>query len=152
MDPLPERSLAHHLLLFLPHIFRRFLKETEGDRVNMQRLFFLALLSREPNRSMTFYSDIMALPKSNITVLVDRLVKDEYVTREADEKDRRLTILRLTEKGTGFLRASLASFERCLTEKLRDFTPEEQQALNRDIIEIMDILNRHSKAQTKQIS
>jgi MarR family transcriptional regulator, organic hydroperoxide resistance regulator len=49
--------------------------------------------------SMSELSDKMNLNTSTMTRILDNLVRDRYVSREKEESDRRIVVIRLTEKG-----------------------------------------------------
>lgn len=49
--------------------------------------------------SMNELSDIMNLDTSTMTRIVDKLVRDNLIARDKDEKDRRVVVVSLTYKG-----------------------------------------------------
>lgn len=56
--------------------------------------------------SMSDLSKILYVTKPNITVLIDKLVKLDYVERVNSSNDRRVYLIRLTDKGEKFIKES----------------------------------------------
>lgn len=56
--------------------------------------------------SMSDLSEILYVTKPNITVLIDKLVKLDYVERLNSSNDRRVYLIRLTDKGEKFIKGS----------------------------------------------
>ncbi len=64
--------------------------------------------------------------KSTLTVLVRKLEALDYVRREPDEKDNRVTILHLTEKGVAF-RSLFEKISKELCRKIWGDAPDEER-------------------------
>lgn len=69
--------------------------------VTFSRFEVLALLyfASENELPMGKIGDRLQVHPTSVTSLVGRLVDDELVTRRSDERDRRLTLVRLTKRG-----------------------------------------------------
>ncbi len=63
------------------------------------QFYILYLLSLNNGTKSTELAEQLEVKPSAITVMIDRLIKNEYVMRERDEKDRRIVKLDLTSKG-----------------------------------------------------
>ncbi len=74
--------------------------------------------------------DQMLDARSDITRIVDRLIKEELVTREACHKDRRKVNIMLTEEGCRLLER-LDSLNDEMDGILKDLSEEELGSLNR---------------------
>ena len=76
------------------------------------------------------------LHQSHVTVtgLVQRLVQKGFVTAQVDETDRRCRLLTLTPKATGTLEAIHSHLKRTEEQLLQDFTPEEQELLQKLLV------------------
>lgn len=61
--------------------------------------FILRLLATKEEWTVTELADAMGVKPSAITAMVDRMVKCEFVLRGRDEADRRLVIVRLSDRG-----------------------------------------------------
>ncbi|MGM0828576.1 MAG: MarR family winged helix-turn-helix transcriptional regulator [Bacillota bacterium] len=63
------------------------------------QFYILYLLSESEGTKSTELADRLDVKPSAITVMIDRLLKNDFVTRERDEKDRRIVKLDLTAAG-----------------------------------------------------
>lgn len=59
----------------------------------------MMILKERGSMSMTEIGKCLYMPKPNVTALVDKLIADNLVERIADEKDRRIILIRATKKG-----------------------------------------------------
>ena len=74
----------------------------------------------------------------DITRLVDRMIKRGLVDRERDEKDRRVVITRITQKGLDLLAEIDRPIEEFNVRRLRHLGPERVKTL----IELLDLVRR----------
>lgn len=89
---------------------------TEFD-VTLPRFDVMAQLHREPNGlRLGDLSRRMMVTNGNITGLIDRLVQEGLVMREADPNDRRATTVRLTRAGTTMFRLMASAHEAWIHE------------------------------------
>jgi DNA-binding MarR family transcriptional regulator len=70
-----------------------------GLSLTKGQLRILFLLSSEPQMSPGAVAAALGVPKANVTDIIQRLVKQELVSRTENVSDRRSHTLRLTEKG-----------------------------------------------------
>lgn len=61
--------------------------------------YCLLELAKYDGLTMNEISDKMNLNTSTMTRIVDKLVRDKFITRERYEQDRRVVVVKLTEKG-----------------------------------------------------
>lgn len=61
------------------------------------------LLDKFPVMTMSDFSDRLGLPKPRVTLIIDKLVKEDIVKREFDENDRRIINIAITENGKHIL-------------------------------------------------
>lgn len=71
----------------------------------------------------------LAITPPSATVLIDHLVKEEYVARNSDKSDRRAVHLVLTKKGEAVLRKSQAEHCKIFTKLLKKLSFREQSEL-----------------------
>jgi DNA-binding MarR family transcriptional regulator len=81
--------------------------------------------------SMSDLSWILHVTKPNITVLVDKLAKLDYVERVHDSKDRRVILIRLTDKG-------------------EDFIGKSSEELIKSVVQLLDYLDKEDLELVKQ--
>ncbi|MGD0794544.1 MAG: MarR family transcriptional regulator [Dehalococcoidales bacterium] len=111
--------------------------------LQVKSLFFIT------NHGSTNFKKLAATLKvtpSNLTGVIDRLVEQGLVSRTENPEDRRMMLLKATEKGeslVGELRERRMSY---LTEALTDLTPGELTAIKRGL----SLLVRAAEAQNKE--
>jgi MarR family transcriptional regulator, organic hydroperoxide resistance regulator len=76
-------------------------------------------------------SSKMFLACSTTTDLVDRMEKNELVTRVKDEKDRRVVQIHLLPKGKNIINEVIRKRQEYLSNKLEGFTKEDVEALQK---------------------
>lgn len=74
------------------------------SQLTLQQIQILTLMA-ESDMTMTAIGSILNIAKSNVTPILDKLVELELVERVRSEKDRRVTLLRLREKGREYVSA-----------------------------------------------
>ena len=80
------------------------------------------------------------MPKPHVTVIVDRLIEEEYVERQHDPKDRRIVNISLTAKGLADLEELKEELVINLKSKLIMLCEEELEALSNASQQMKDIL------------
>ena len=63
------------------------------------QFFILYILSTSEGTKSTELAEKLEVKPSAITVMIDRLLKNHFVSRQRDEKDRRIVKLELTSEG-----------------------------------------------------
>ena len=110
--------------LFFKHYFqppRKIFEEKNLSHWDMHLLMFLLDNGRS---TMTEIANMMLTPKSNVTAIINRLIKEEWVERISDPSDRRVIYIDITRNGKAVLKKGreeiLASFR-----KMTENHPEE---------------------------
>ncbi len=70
------------------------------------QLFVLGKLSEHPNIRLSDLADLMYIGNPTMSGVIDRMVRDGYVSRERAETDRRAMTLNLTDKGRELRKAA----------------------------------------------
>jgi MarR family transcriptional regulator, organic hydroperoxide resistance regulator len=104
---------------------------------------FIALQWLLENGDLTIgdLSNKMFLACSTTTDLVDRMEKNELVTRVRGEKDRRVVQIHLLPKGKNIISEVIKKRQRYLDDKLAGFSSEEIESLQKS----MQQLYKHMK-------
>jgi DNA-binding MarR family transcriptional regulator len=84
-------------------ILRKVLKSEKKYRLSITSLEVLEDLKDGEPKMMTDISSGLLMHVSNLTPVIDRLVKNALVTREIVEEDRRIVHIQLTESGAMLL-------------------------------------------------
>lgn len=96
--------------------------------------------------SLTMLSRMLMVSNGNVTGIIDRLALDGCVTRIADSKDRRTTLVQLTPEGARRFEAMAAAHEKWVAELLRSFTAAQAE----ELIELLDHGRLHAAAFSKK--
>jgi MarR family 2-MHQ and catechol resistance regulon transcriptional repressor len=103
VDEVPEDRLAVLLFVQLHHTVDLVIKTVERDLakhgLSVARYAILRMMHGRDPVQLSWLADRHFSRRSNITAMVDRLVRDGLVERIPDEVDRRVTRVRLTELG-----------------------------------------------------
>jgi DNA-binding MarR family transcriptional regulator len=136
--------------LFIENIKKLFFPEEwiELDlKFSKFELFSMLLLDKRKEITMTELVEYINTPMSTATGIVDRLVKNGYIKRDRSEADRRIVVLRLTEKGTQLMERLKSMIYEYIGMIVGDLTEEEKQYMTRIILKIMN--NIQNKLDTK---
>ncbi len=107
-----------------------------------QQFGLLHMVCIRQGKTMSYYSEKMQLPKSNISILADRLIKGGYLIRETDPEDRRVINLRVTKKGKDLFSTQKNQIKREMIKPLEDLQEEDILRLNTLIIEMKSIFDK----------
>ncbi|MDO8886832.1 MarR family transcriptional regulator [Candidatus Oleimmundimicrobium sp.] len=103
MDRKRAEIYAKKLDTFLTNIFHGFrgkekILATEAG-LTMPQFFVMMIVDAKGSRKMSELAELLSLNFGTATGIVDRLVRDGYLKRQRDEKDRRVVRVYLTDKG-----------------------------------------------------
>lgn len=102
--------------------------------VTLPRFDVMAQLHREPNGlRLGDLSRRMMVTNGNITGLIDRLVEEGLVVREADPDDRRAITVRLTRAGSTMFRMMASAHEAWIHELFGGLRPKALERLLDDL-------------------
>jgi DNA-binding MarR family transcriptional regulator len=88
-----------------------------------------ALARAESGMTMTELSRKLMVSNGNVTGIIDRLVNDKLVLRQAPAEDRRSFVVRLTPKGAAQFAVVARAHEEWVNRLLADFGSEETERL-----------------------
>lgn len=88
-----------------------------------------ALARKSAGMTMTELSRFLMVSNGNVTGIIDRLVADKLVLRQAPAEDRRAIVVRLTPKGTAQFAKIAKAHEGWVDALLADFDNAESEAM-----------------------
>lgn len=96
-DPIDRflRAYARAAIVLAPH----HLSEWDSRGLTMPQLRILFMLTVKDGATPGYLAERMRVTPSTITGLTDRLVRQDFIRRDEDPKDRRLVRLHITESG-----------------------------------------------------
>ncbi|NTW71074.1 MAG: MarR family transcriptional regulator [Eubacteriaceae bacterium] len=135
-------ELSKNLLMLLPAMFKKLMKEMPEMEIPKQQLGLLFRIHEENGRTMSTYSDKMCIPKSNLTILADKLIQEGLIVRENDSEDRRVVNLKITEKGQEFVDLHMNIVKSELLKRFEVLDDDDVTKLNTLIIEMKNIFDK----------
>ena len=137
-----REELAKNFMRLGPTLFKKIsLRPPEMD-VSMQQLGLLFLIQSENGKPMKYYGERMMISRPNLTVMADRLIAEGLVERGEDPEDRRVVILRITEKGAARLAQHQEQAIKVLSNRFEAFEDRDVERLNQLFTEISLIFDR----------
>lgn len=97
-----------------------------------------ALARAESGMTMTELSRKLMVSNGNVTGIIDRLVSEKLVLRQAPAQDRRSFVVRLTPKGAAQFAVVAKEHEDWVNKLLQDFGSEETEQLIEEFEELAD--------------
>ena len=99
----------------------------------------LRILAGE-NRPMQIYevAERMIAPKTDISRLIERLVKTELISRERCDEDGRVVWVKLTSKGKAILKKLAKPVDKLHASQFKSLTKKELETLNRLLFKARD--------------
>jgi DNA-binding MarR family transcriptional regulator len=74
-------------------------------------------------------AEAVGVTRATMTGLIDTLMRDGYVTREPDAKDRRMVTVTLTEAGIDLIRSILPTYFNRMAELMMPLSESERQTM-----------------------
>ncbi|MBL7070461.1 MAG: winged helix DNA-binding protein [Candidatus Omnitrophica bacterium] len=81
-------------------MIRRQIDEIHKDKITFQQLLILEFIERAGQLKMSEIAGFMDVSTAAVTGIVERLVREKYVERVYDKRDRRVIRIRITPKGS----------------------------------------------------
>jgi MarR family transcriptional regulator, organic hydroperoxide resistance regulator len=95
------------------------------------QFYILHLLHEHGKMTVTELAEKLEVKPSAVTVMIERLHKNQFVTRERDENDRRVVVMELTEQGKDVLNQACDKRKEVLKRYLSYLNTDEIQSLVR---------------------
>jgi DNA-binding MarR family transcriptional regulator len=112
-----------------------------GQGLTVPRATLLgALATMDEPVGMSELAEFLAMSPRNMTVLVDGLEKQGLVDRVPHRRDRRVTVVAMTEAGRQLARTALGPSQVATAKLFHDLTPHDQAELLRLLRQLLDSL------------
>ncbi len=105
------------------------LKDRGITDLSMNEMHTIEAIGYEGSKTMSETAEILKITLGTLTTSVNRLVKKGYVQRLQDEKDRRIVLIKLTEKGQNAYKTHEDFHMEMVEKMLVDLNLEEDKAL-----------------------
>ncbi|MFD0713918.1 MarR family winged helix-turn-helix transcriptional regulator [Paenibacillus sp. GCM10027626] len=100
-------------------------------RLTGPQCYILNIIAGEERATASLLSEKMQVKPSAITVMVDRLVQNEFVIRLPDPQDRRVTLLQLTDNGKQSIAEVKLRYREILAQLITELDHNEQEVFIR---------------------
>ncbi|RKD21839.1 MarR family transcriptional regulator [Ammoniphilus oxalaticus] len=117
-------KLEQAFVTFMRHLGPKLSEDAESGLTGAQ-FYILHLLSQKEKFRVTEIANKMCVKTSAVTVMVERLHKNDWVARSRDEKDRRVVWIGLTDSGKEVLANAQKRRFKILAEYLQHLDPNE---------------------------
>ena len=102
--------------------------------ITLPQFDVMAALERKPDgMKMSELSRFLMVSNGNVTGIIDRLVDEKLVVRQAPKDDRRAIVVRLTAQGSAKFSAMAKAHERWVNRLVADFDAAEAAAVIRHL-------------------
>lgn len=120
-------------------------------KFSKSELFTLLLADRKTEVTMSELSEYIHAPMSTSTGIVDRLVRNQYLTRGRSEEDRRIVTIRLTPEGEAFIGKLKQYWLNIASTVLNNLTAEEKLVINKIVSHLSELVNDGAFADTVKL-
>lgn len=137
-----KEKLAENLLAVIPLMHKKLMKDFSTIGIPKQQLWLLFHINNEDGKLMSYYSEKMMIPKSNLTLIANKLIEEGLIEREFNKNDRRIIILRITEQGRKYLAEHRDKVKQNMIIKLDLFDEADIKKLNKLMEETREIFDK----------
>ena len=133
--------IAENLLAIHPLLYKSISKPLKNkSSITPGGMFVMGILKRNGMLSMSDIGNYLSMPKPHVTVIIDRLIEEEYVLRQNDPNDRRVVNILLTDKGISEFEELKEALSLNLKSKLVLLSEEELEQLSKASQQMKEIL------------
>ena len=131
-----EMTMAFKTKFFNPHLLSK-LCEVPPSQIRV--LFYL---KGHGENTMSTLAHNLHISRPNLTPIIDKLLEDGYVERNANTKDRRILLISLSEKGWKFLEEMNKMVIENFKERIKSLSDEEIVVLNESAKNFLEIMKK----------
>jgi DNA-binding MarR family transcriptional regulator len=136
------------------HLIRRlqqiavalFVMECEAFDLTPIQYASLTAIRDVPDLDATRLSSLVALDRATLAKVIERLEAKGWILRASSPLDRRIKLLRITQKGRNVLTAAEPAVRRCQRRILAPLAEEDRQSFMRMLERLVELNNDYSRA------
>ena len=113
-----------------------------GEDISVPHFEIMKLLEESGTQHIAEIGEKLLIPKSQMTPLIDKLVGLDMVERQADDGDRRIINIALTDKGKAVVKEDYRVLRVNFRAKLSHLSDDELKELTLSLRKLRDILSR----------
>jgi len=138
------------IIELLPLVNKKFLREDElfkSEKLFPSHIQILLALSKNKQMTMTEISKQINVINSNLTPLVDKLIKEGYLKRQTSKKDRRVVYISITAQGKQFIVQHKKYVVELLTDRFNRLDAAQLEALEGHLAGLLSLIEFAIKPQ-----
>ncbi len=143
-----EREIKKLLNQVLKDLFYKILRlqernvsQSSGSAVSRTEMHILEAVQDEPDATLTHIADTMGITKPTVSVSVARLTEKGLLKKAVSEKDKRKSILKLTEAGEICCHKHRQFHDMMIEGLVRDFKIEEYPYVLKSLQALLDFFS-----------
>jgi DNA-binding MarR family transcriptional regulator len=131
MDKERTEKMLDDFLVYFPVFYQKVIssKDFHSKPTSPSYYQILGVLEHNESLPISVIGDILFISRPNMTSHIDKLFNDGMVERIPDEKDRRITRIKITPEGRKFIKKSRVHVEKNILENLSSLNSEEFEEL-----------------------
>ncbi len=137
-----RQLLADQLMQFAPIMMKKLFRDLHAEGLSMHQMQLMNCIRKFGTQPMRFYGEKLMISKPNLSVLVNKLLCEGYLSRSTAETDRRIMNLALTVAGEKHIEEQRQELRVKMTEKLSAFNDDEVTRLLKAIGELTLLFNK----------
>lgn len=149
MPDLTLSEFADRIEEVVPAVMRGFARmqgnELFKGKITLPQFFILSHLYRHGESKMSELAKVTDVSTAAITGIVDRLVRDGYITRLYDSNDRRVINIKLTGKGSELVKRISHQRKQVTSEVFGRISKEERDSYLSIMLHIRDVITGEKK-------
>lgn len=119
-------------------------------KLSKSELFAMLIVERYDEVIMSKIADNINVSMSTATGIVDRLVKNGYLKRERSEQDRRVVVIKLTDKGKKVIDDLKNIILKYINTFSYSLTDEEKMLLQKIFFKMVKMINEENNDKNKE--
>lgn len=139
-------EFADKMNLVMPVIIKEFAQRQTNElykgKITLPQFLILDLLHKQGESKMTHLAQFMQVTTAAMTGIVDRLVRDGYLVRVYEPKDRRIIRVKLTTKSDALVKKINQQRRRMIIKIFGEISEVDRQDYLRILMQIKDILTK----------
>lgn len=133
----------------MPIIMKQFsryqMNELYKGKITLPQFFILEFLSTNKQSKMKDLAGFMGVTTAAATGIVDRLVRDGYIVRFYEPTDRRIVMVKLTQKGSELVKKIIQQRRQATIKMFSGISEIDRQDYLRILMQIKDALVRENQ-------
>lgn len=125
------KKMLDDFLVYFPVFYQKVIssKDFHSKQTSASYYQILGVLEHNESLPISVVGGILFISRPNMTSHIDKLVKDGMVERIPDEKDRRITRIKISPAGRKFIKESRVIVEKNILKNLSALNSEEFEEL-----------------------